>query len=329
VHNNPQVNTIYIFCQNKARHETWAKHYFKVAGVYTDITPICEALKQAALDCDQNSVSISLAKSTDKPRDQYLDELDQSFMYTQILKEILLTIDFEQNHIDEFLMDCRKQFAGNTIELKNMDKLQNEYHCHSPIWWYTYDCFLYSILNCALRTMEVDPITKMGFFVRDLHNHLTALHSEQYAGQTQSDSFIVYRGQILPDTKFEELVTTKGGLLAFNNFLSTSKIRDVSLDFTRRSMTTSNLMGVLFVMKIDPSLCSTPFANARDVSAYQNEEEILFSMHSVFRIGEIQKIDGNDCLWQVDLTLTGDNDQQLHALTERMREETKGLTGWL
>jgi hypothetical protein len=329
VHNNPQVNTIYIFCQNKARHETWAKHYFKVAGVYTDITPICEALKQAALDCDQNSVSISLAKSTDKPRDQYLDELDQSFMYTQILKEILLTIDFEQNHIDEFLMDSRKQFAGNTIELKNMDKLQNEYHCHSPIWWYTYDCFLYSILNCALRTMEVDPITKMGFFVRDLHNHLTALHSEQYAGQTQSDSFIVYRGQILPDTKFEELVTTKGGLLAFNNFLSTSKIRDVSLDFTRRSMTTSNLMGVLFVMKIDPSLCSTPFANARDVSAYQNEEEILFSMHSVFRIGEIQKIDGNDCLWQVDLTLTGDNDQQLHALTERMREETKGLTGWL
>ena len=38
----------------------------------------------------------------------------QSFMYTQILKEILLTIDFEQEHINEFLTYCREQFVGNT-----------------------------------------------------------------------------------------------------------------------------------------------------------------------------------------------------------------------
>ena len=52
-------------------------------------------------------------------------------------------------------------------------------------------------------------------------------------------------------------------------------------------------------------------------------------MHSVFRIGQMKQIDENNRLWQVDLTLTGDNDPQLHALTERMREETKGSTGWL
>ncbi len=55
VHDKPQVNTIYIFCGNKGYHEKWPK----VAGVYTDITPICEALKQAAQDCDHNSVSIT------------------------------------------------------------------------------------------------------------------------------------------------------------------------------------------------------------------------------------------------------------------------------
>ena len=56
---------------------------------------------------------------------------------------------------------------------------------------------------------------------------------------------------------------------------------------------------------------------------YQTEEEILFSMHSIFRIGQIEQIDENNRLWQVDLTLTNDNDPQLYALTERMREETK------
>jgi Tfp pilus assembly protein PilF len=52
-------------------------------------------------------------------------------------------------------------------------------------------------------------------------------------------------------------------------------------------------------------------------------------MHSVFRIGQVKKIGKNDRLWQVDLTLTRDNDLQLHALTERMREETfSGYKGW-
>ena len=167
-----QVSCVYIFCENKTQHEKWAQQWPKVKGVFTDITPICEALKQAAHDCDQNSVSISFVKTTDGTSKQNLDQLDQSFMYTQILKEILLTIDFEQKHIDEFLTYCREQFVGNTIELKNVDKIEKEYRHHQPIWWYTYNCFLYSMLNRALRTMEVDLIIKMGFFVRDLHQHI-------------------------------------------------------------------------------------------------------------------------------------------------------------
>ncbi len=66
------------------------------------------------------------------------------------------------------------------------------------------------------------------------------------------------------------MVKTKGGLLAFNSFLSTSKIRNISLDFARRTMATSNLVGVLFVITIDPSISLTPFANVQDVSAIKN-----------------------------------------------------------
>jgi hypothetical protein len=41
----PSVSSVYIFCENKIQHEKWAKQWSKVKGVYTDITPICEALK--------------------------------------------------------------------------------------------------------------------------------------------------------------------------------------------------------------------------------------------------------------------------------------------
>jgi tetratricopeptide (TPR) repeat protein len=329
VHDNPQVNTIYIFCGNKGYHEKWAKEWPKVAGVYTDITPICEALKQAAQDCDHNSISISFAKKTEGATGPNRDTLDSSFMYTQILKEILLTIDFDQGHIQEFLTYCREQFAGNYAELKNVDKIAKEYRRRQPIWWYTYECFLYSMLNRALRLMEVDLITTMGFFVRDLHEQIARLHSEQYGGQSHSNSFTVYRGQGLSPTDFDQLQTTQGGLLAFNNFLSTSLDPDVSLDFVQRTISTSDKVGVLFVMKINPSISATPFANVKNASSIPGEEEILFSMHSVFRIGQVKQIEkNNNRLWQVDLTLTGDHDPQLQELTKSMQEDTEGPTGW-
>ena len=63
---NHQVVVPFIFfVRISASYEKWAKEWLKVAGVYTDITPICEALKQATQDCDHNSVSISFAKKTD------------------------------------------------------------------------------------------------------------------------------------------------------------------------------------------------------------------------------------------------------------------------
>src|SRR3984957_2167486 len=237
-----QVNSVYIFCENKTQHEKWTQKWSKVNGVFTDITSICKALKQTTQDCDHNSVSISFVKKTDGASKENLDKLHQSFMYTQILKEILLTIDFEQGHINEFLTYCREQFVDNNAQLKNVEKLQKEYHHHQPIWWYTYEYFFYSMLNKALRTMEVDLIIKMGFFLKDLHNYIGALHTEQYGGHQQhSDSFIVYRGQGLSQTDFDQLMDTKGGLISFNNFVSTSHDPAVSRAFAESNQDNPDL----------------------------------------------------------------------------------------
>ncbi len=176
--------------------------------------------------------------------------------------------------------------------------------------------------------MEVDLIIKMGFFVQDLHDDIATLHSKQYGGQNHSNSFTVYRGQGLFQTDFDQLKKTQGGLLSFNNFLSTSLDREVSLAFAESNQYNLDHVGVLFEITISPSIFTSPFANVVSTSHFQGEEEILFSMHSVFRIDQFKQIDKNDRLWQVDLIMTGDNGPQLHALTERMREEIGGLTGW-
>jgi tetratricopeptide (TPR) repeat protein len=325
----PEVSCIYIFCDNNLQYEKSIKEWSKVSGVYTNISSICEALKQTTQNCDRNSISISFIKKTDGAVNQSLDTLHASFMYTQILKEILLSIDFDQEHFKQFVTYCSGQLAGNDVELKNVNMIEKEYRLHQPIWWYTYPCFLYSMLNRALRLMEVDLITKMGFFVRDLHQHIAALHSEQYSGHHDSDSFTVYRGQGLSQADFDQLQTTQGGLISFNNFLSTSLDRDVSFAFADSNQENPDLIGVLFVIKIDPSTSSFSFAKVKKVSYFQQEEEILFSMHSIFRIGQVRQIEkNNNRLWQVELRSTSDNDPQLQELTKSMQYDTAGSTGW-
>ena len=52
-------------------------------------------------------------------------------------------------------------------------------------------------------------------------------------------------------------------------------------------------------------------------------------MHTIFRIGEIKQMNDTDRLWEVELTLTSDNDEQLNALTEKFREKlTPYERGW-
>ena len=237
-------------------------------------------------------------------------------------KEILFELEYNEQSVKELVNYCREQYSENIGELDIINEFAHDYRPDSSIWWYTRECFIYHMLNRALRTLESDIIMKMGFFICHLHRQLQKLHSQQF-GKHQEKVFTVFRGQCLSLQDFEKLEKTKGGLISFNNFLSTSKIEDISLAFANHALFMPESIGILFKMTINPSDASTPFALINSISFYKAvEEEVLFSMHTVFRIGEIKKIKNNNRLYQVTLTLTSDNDKQLQILTGRIREET-------
>jgi tetratricopeptide (TPR) repeat protein len=101
------------------------------------------------------------------------------------------------------------------------------------------------------------------------------------------------------------------------------------MNFARSALSNPDLVGILFVMTIDPSQSTTPFASINDVGAFKDrEDEVLFSMHSVFRIRDIKSMGENNRLYQVNLTLTNDNDEDLRMLTDRIGEEMEGSIGW-
>ncbi|CAF4303702.1 unnamed protein product, partial [Adineta steineri] len=205
-------------------------------------------------------------------------------------------------------------------------RFEKNYQAQSAIWCYT-SLNIYSMLNYALRTLDADIIITMGFFMCHLHQQIQQLHQQQF-NTDHGEPFIVYRGQGLMKSDFEKLLKLKGGLMSFNNFLSTSTDKEVSLQFADCALAMPDTVGILFIMSIDPCLKSTPFASIKDESYFKEEDEILFSMHTVFRVSAIKQMDNKNQLYQVELQLTSDDDEQLRLLTDRIREEAGSGTGW-
>ncbi|CAF1249325.1 unnamed protein product [Adineta ricciae] len=325
VHDVSNIDSIFIFCDDQNRHEQWAKNWCKVKSVSIDIIHICEQLKKIIRRYELTAIPMSFVQSGKR-----LDRLEPSFMYTKIIKEILLTIQFKDKHIKQLVKYCCDNFVDTEVDRKKVKQLEDEYHQHKPIWWYTTQRFLYSMLNRALRVMDGEVITLMGFFISDLHRHIEELHKQQFGDASPTAKCCtVYRGQGLMKKDFDQLMATKGGLMSFNNFLSTSENRNVSLIFTPGNRKNSDVVSVLFVITIDPKQSTTSFASVRHISQFPEEEEVLFSMHSIFRIRDVKPMDGNEKVYEVALSLTSDNDEELTALTEQIRKESfPNAEGW-
>ncbi|CAF0946802.1 unnamed protein product [Adineta ricciae] len=316
INNMTQLDSIYIFCHDISKHTIWAKEYKKIQGIFNGIELICDKLRKDIRRRDEDLTAVSIVSTKS-------NQLDQSFMYSQLLKDIVLRLPFNAQAKQDLAQFCREQYSNNKYELKIIDEFERDYERPSPIWWYTRECFTYTMLNKALRTQDIEIIIKMVFFIRDLHRQLEQLHSEL----DKSKSIVVYRGQGMLNDDFGKLKSNQGGLIAFNNFLSTSETRDVSLGFARCALKNPDLTAILFEMHIDASVSATPYAPLDNLSYFSDsEKEILFSMHTVFRIACCKQLE--ERLWEVQLALTSDNDEQLRQVTEQMKIEIEGGSDW-
>jgi tetratricopeptide (TPR) repeat protein len=248
-----------------------------------------------------------------------MNELDQSLMYSQLLTEILLEMNYEKAAKSEFIELCRTHYHDNKVQLHRINDFERDYELHPALWWYIKESFIVSMLSSALRMQNIEIIIKMGFYIKDLHQQIKQIHSKP--GETKQ--IITYRGQVMANVEFEKLKNNIGCLIAFNSFLSTTTTSAEALLYTEYAQMDPRLTGIIFQMKIDPSISTIPFVSLSDINDIPFcENEILFSMHTVFRTGAIEPITSS--LWSVDLTLTSDTDDQLQGLAERLRKEIEG-----
>ena len=166
------------------------------------------------------------------------------------------------------------------------------------------------MLNTALCRQDIPILYKFHFFIKDLHMQLEQLHS-LYKSSLESRTFTVYRGFGMPKKVFDETIRQEvNNLLAFDTFLSTSLHKDVALNFARNKSNNDD-ESILLEIEIDAEKLARPFADVSRLSAFTCEDEILFSIGTVFRIEYVAEEKDADGIWLVRLVSIDENDQQL------------------
>jgi len=185
---SPLVTSIYVICINEPIDEFLTNDYTKVKGIYGNILPLIDALKRDVALVDRNSTLVTVLSSA--LPSQSINTLDAMFMYCELLKETFLEMNHSEQAKRALIDFCKREYADNKIALDIIDEFDQHYEKHSPTWWYTRDCFVYRMLNKALRTFDIEVINKFGFFIKDLHHQLQDLRHTLPAR-----NFTLYRGQ--------------------------------------------------------------------------------------------------------------------------------------
>ncbi|CAF0789425.1 unnamed protein product [Adineta ricciae] len=319
IHSCEQIASIYIFYSKKHIADDWTNDFRKIKGIFNDFRLLCDEFKPQANDKEENSTGISFLSCSDD-----INRQDPSFMYFQLLKEVLLNDIFAESEAEtrkNMIAYCRKACADSESSLKILNEFERTFIPELAILWYTKECFLFKMLNKALWTPEPDVLYRLRYFLRHLHRQIS-LHAR--AQRDHTAKMIVYRGQSMSTNEIEKLKKNVDGFLSFNNFLSTSLDRKVAEMFLFGCPT-----GVLFEMEIDPSIQKYPFVNTKGLSylgCSEMEQELLFSIGTVFRILKIEK---QNHFYRVRLRLSDEVDERLASYALVTREETRSTHSFL
>ncbi|CAF1021744.1 unnamed protein product [Didymodactylos carnosus] len=123
-----------------------------------------------------------------------LERENGSFMWFQIVIEVLLrsrSPEQYEKEVGELIARAKQQYKNNPTQLALIDQYHNKgypgkpkiaavlHELESTITWYTRECFLYRMLNKALRKQDIDMLYAFGFFIRRLHKELKKEQGEQ------------------------------------------------------------------------------------------------------------------------------------------------------
>jgi tetratricopeptide (TPR) repeat protein len=309
---------IFIFCANRQHHEPLMHEFNKIVEIFSDQDSLLESIREKMDIVEKQTLAFSLFDQKQKALKD-LSKESASFIINQMLIYVLRQMSQDEQSKIEMLSMCRDYYQNNKNELKKIEEFKKSYSREKAIEWYTDECFLYKLLNKALRTEDIELLYTFRFFIIDL----CACIEEEKKNLKDQTIITLYRGTQIPTEEFRKLKDNVGKIISTNGFLSTSRNMDVSVQFAHPNFVMAGFESVLFEIQADPSLNPVIFADVADKSRIEGEEEVLFNLNALFKIHSAT-FDSTLQLWKVQLNATDEGVEKVDehlTLSKREMEE--------
>ncbi|CAF0986874.1 unnamed protein product [Adineta steineri] len=151
-------------------------------------------------------------------------------------------------------------------------------------------------------------VYRFRYWVKLLCSAIEREHQRQNNDQVWS----LYSGFRLHKDELERLKQSVGNLISINSFLSTSRNINVAQIFAGTGPIESHLVRVILHIEANPTRLQSVFcADIHEISQFPEEEEVLFSLGSTFRILSMDFNEENQH-WIFTLNATDDARDQIH-----------------
>jgi hypothetical protein len=316
----PSIDSIIIFCAspNKYRHLTDDTCNKILACIATEAELIQCVHKWIDLKCQTHFYTWN----NQAENSQQLTRQTALFLANHLLPN---SIDYEAygKCKQEMLKLCRAYYAQRPSEFDHIREFELTYTSEDAIKWYTRDSFVHKIVNRALRSFDSIKLRAIAFYIRDLREQLY-----KWRFITSSKEIItVYHGLVMTKSDINRIQATPiGSLLSTNGFLSTSRKREIAMAFATKKQNTLGQPLHTVLLEINLGVDNSPiiFADIGHVSAFPEEDEILFDIETVLCLQNVNYDEENQ-FYIIKLTIAIQNDyyliQQLLKLVRYQLDE--------
>ena len=270
--------------------------------------------------------TLVLDKNITKTAIKDLSEDHVWFIQFQLLIEIIVGLQNSIQAKEDIVWICRKYYMDDDCEQRKIDKFEQEAENYSKaIYWYTAESFLIHLLNRVCSTEDVDHLYYFRLFITNLHKRILELVNDNFTISLRERTKVLYRGKRLSASAVENFRKSIGNLVAMKGFLSATIDEDVARFFSGDGIQQEGSVCVVFKLNIVKwEECKSSAAIKLEESAMKDENEVLFTIGSIWKIDKVDKFkDSNANIWCIELTSCSESD----ARSDQLIKHFKGQLG--
>ncbi|UJR33236.1 hypothetical protein I4U23_020691 [Adineta vaga] len=327
IHNYSHILGIFILCYHGKPCQQLT--FPKLRAICTDIQELVDYIqtysdrKNFTIDFSlfnqQNNGKTETIAIEEKYPIRNLKEDQARFLWFYNCHKFMLELDSNDKQAkQEMISCCHRNYQHDKRALKIIDQFEEESladNAKNAVQWYTRNSIIFRCINEAFALGNIATIYSYRYFIKLLCQQLQDLY-KTYKETISTKTLRLYRGQHLKLAQILLVSKHINDLISLNGFISTTLEEDVAKKFCLGRVL-EDYEPVMFIIDIDLSNeQSTAFADIRKLSNFPDEEEILLSVGSVFRIKSVDFIEEKG-LYRIYLSLSSHDQLMVNEYIEQ------------